>query len=258
MAPKTPKDDDKIPVLTLPNRGEDEPGAEPEPSPEMDALKATVATLEASVADGKEREDRLARMQEQFLMRPAAPASVAPVAPAPPAVTFENMPDPSLEPEKFATEMATRTTALATQAADAAAAARIAPAASAMDVQQKVADLRTRFASSFPDLANYGDLVEAEIAKRAREAGARGMDVETMVFGNPDLFVKDVGAAVTARLDGIRKPEEKPGEEEEEGHRDVDLAGGGGSATPAAKSAANTPPDFMQQLAKAQRDSGFF
>lgn len=257
MAPKKPEGDDIIPVLTLPPRGEDEPeDLEAEPNPEMEAMQAKLDAMEVAVSEGKDREERFARMQEQFMSRPAA-APLAPVAPAPPEVSFKDMPDPSLEPERFASEMAARTTALATQAAERAANARIAPAASAMDVQQKLADLKTRFTSAWPDLKDYGDLVDAEIGRRSRDAAARGMDVEAMVLGNPDGFVKDVGTAVTARLTELRGPATKEDSGDGSG-RDVALVGGGPTPGGGGKKTKAEPADFMQQLAKAQRDSGFF
>lgn len=263
MAPKTPvpEGDDKIPVLTLPNRGEDEPGTEPEPNPELVAMQATNTALEAQIADGRAREERMERMQEQMMMRPAAqaPAMAAPVAPPP--VAFEGMPDPVVEPEKFAAEMMSRTATAAAQAADAAAAARIAPAASAMDVQQKLNDMKSKFAANFPDLADYGDMVDAEIVRRAKDAGARGMDIEGMMFANPDNFVKDVGTSVTARIASIRGPGKKPeeGDGEPAEGRDTEVAGGdAGIGGKPAKKAGAEAPDFMAQLRKSQRDSGFF
>ncbi len=224
---------------------------EPEPVKDPDKVefgaddRAKLAAYDDMVKRATEQGAQLTSMQQtvdQLLAtRLSPPAADVPIVPA----AAPEMPDPMQDPEGFRKAVVQQATAEAR--------ASIQPVQKQIARDSKLAELRTRFQSAHPELMPYQDLIDAEVLKRAKDAAARGLDPESMLFDKPDVFVKSVAETITARLADIRgvKLEPEPVEDRTGGITGRGAAAGDGKPKPGPK-----PKGFIQQLTDMQRESG--
>ena len=212
-------------------------------SPEMQALQDSNEDLKKRLDDAAARETAQMSRLDQLLAAPAATPNV-PLQVAP-AVPLADLPDQTLNPIEFNKALNDRITTAAQAAA--------VPIQTASTQQQKIGELRSTFQARHPKLMEFSDLVEGEMKRRAVEAASAGRDPEAMMFTDVPKFVDEVAKAVETRLEGIRGPEapkvEKPA-------RDVELLGGGPVTPDPGKKIEKKPMGMIEQLKKAQRDSG--
>lgn len=240
-------------LISMPTIGENEPeedGKTPKVDPAVEALQKQVEELTAIGKSAAEREDRYMAMNEQLITSrnpAAAPAQVPAPIPA-----LENLPDPTLEPAKFQ-EALTGHIKAATEKA-------VAPIRQEATTQGQLADLWTRF-GKHAEMKDYTDLLQAEVHRRANEASTRGVNLEALLFADPDTFVESVVKTVADRVEKISG--KRPGEAPKPtvlGQREAGIDGGSGpiDAGKDGKKDVKKPPTFIEQIRKLQRDSGMY
>ncbi len=139
----------------------------------------------------------------------AEPAPVA-VAPVPAKMNTEGLPDPVVDPEKYATALNERI-----QRSISDGMASIAGAQSAAQDEQRVLHDRTEalwadFAKAYPAYAEDETHVAIAAEQVARRAGQRGVDLSQYMFGTSPQFFQDVDKEMK-ELWGEPKPAEDKG-----------------------------------------------
>lgn len=160
---------------------------------EEDAKAAELAAKEntPSIAD---LQAQVAALNAQLSSRNTdyVAATSQAVKPLPPKrmtkVDTTNLPDPSVEPEKYAEEVTKRTEEyLASQKAY----------ADWEQAEQNTSNNRAnalwaQFQEKYPQYADKFDQVEFVATKVAREAASRGLDLDKYMYGHADKFMADV------------------------------------------------------------------
>jgi hypothetical protein len=169
-----------------------------------------------------------------------------PHQPAGPSVDFSGLPDPVEKPEEFQKTLQQRV-------------------GSALQNQQKQLQeywqqtsqkqfsekehldrLWNKFQTEHSDLADKNALLQGTIATYKGELSQRGLDIQQEIYQNPDNFINEVARRMRAEL-GTPAPAPV--------NRTGGL-GGGTSYNGGGKGQDKKYPGFMEQLKKAQLDSG--
>lgn len=156
-----------------------------EATPEQNDAEKRLAALEASLA---ERDARLAALQEQNLALMTTPAT-APVPPQPPRqVSYEGLPDPSLDPQAHGQALAERLRAEQHETErynNELAAAR-------EQETERYNAVWNDFAITHADYADKREQVEWAASKVLQKSRAKGINDQRYVFGHPEKFMADV------------------------------------------------------------------
>jgi hypothetical protein len=148
------------------------------PAADLAALQAQIAKLSGDL--DQQRQTNMALMAQPLVQ----------AAPATPKMDMTNLPDPTLDPEAYAREVANRTTAYIGAVEQ----VRQAQSAGAAQSNQRVEALWEDFNAKYPQYAEHADRVEFAATKIAQRAAARGLDVNKYIFGASGVFMADVAA----------------------------------------------------------------
>lgn len=245
IAPK----EDEIGSRTLPDLEFDEStlaegngGAKAGPNPELTALQTEIAALQAD----------LKKQQEANMALMAMPvATVAPTAPK--DVSYEGLPDATMDPDGFGKELARRIEANQAEKQT------YNQAISQTEAQRnnKLQALWEDFTIQHGDYAEDPDQVEFAVTKVLKRANQRGIDPDRYMFGHTDTFMGDVVKEIDALRGGAGEdPEPKPSRKARTNRTDGMLGGieGGGKPSKAAPALS----DMYEDIRKFQRTSGFY
>jgi hypothetical protein len=161
-------------------------------TPEEKTAKATAAGTDDATTL-KALQDQIAKLsgdldnQRQTNMALMAQPMIQ-AAPQAPSVNMKNLPDPTLDPEAYAAEVAQRTTAYIGQVQQ----LQQAQAASVGQSDRRVEALWQDFNEKYPQFSKNPDQVEFAATKVAERAKARGIDVGKYIFGAAPVFMADV------------------------------------------------------------------
>jgi hypothetical protein len=143
----------------------------------------TLAQLQAQIAKLTTDLDNQRQTNTALLSQP-----LVQVQPQAPQIDMKNLPDPTLEPEAYASEVARRTTAYIGAVEQ----VRSAQAQAAGQQNGRVDQLWEDFGEKYPQYADRADQVEYAATKVAQQAQKRGLDVNKYIFGASSVFMADV------------------------------------------------------------------
>lgn len=179
-------------------------------------LKATLKALkeftEVQVKRDKDYKDIFAGLQG--LVKPQQRQEQAPQFPT---LNLDDLPDPIREPDKFKKELAARQQKFTQDAVVATAQTIGQKQAATQDYNAKIDEVWAQFNTKYKDFADQDDIVQVQTQKLLKEAEARGVDMDTYVFGNTEKFIDELGGRVKSRLEALGW---KPKSGQESGHED--------------------------------------
>lgn len=253
--------DEGLPQPAFPNVGEPEesnPANEGDSSLEEKLAEYQRKLEERDTAMAEERRqwqqtiDKL--LQGQTTAQP--PKEQAPAAPE--GVSFEGLPDPVERPQEYQAELAKRVNdAMQKQAAHMQQLMQQGTQqfSQQMSEKERLDALWEQFKTNYSDLADKQVLLNGAVAAEMQEMKARGLDPMQGIWANPDAFMKSVAGRMKKELGvtddpgaGRETPPTTP-------NRTKGL-GGGTTTSGAGKGKEKEPPGFLNQLKKAQMDSG--
>lgn len=212
MAKKTPAADTRkampdLQWMETPEEKAQTAKASGQQSPDLAALQAQIAKLSQDL--DTQRSTNMALLTQPIIETPAAA----------PQLDMTKLPDPTIDPEAYASEVARRTTAYIGQVDQ----QRQRGAQQAQTKNSRVEALWDDFGSKYEAYAGDPEKVEYAATKVAQRAQKRGMDVDKYVFGASSVFMADVAAEMD-KLWG--KPEEADDLPDEEDNRTAGIFGG--------------------------------
>lgn len=109
----------------------------------------------------------------------------------------------------------------------------------------------TQFQESYPELAEYEEIVEAVSSKIAKDLAAEGVDYKRYMQTRPDKFFEKVAERMRKII---------PERSEPDADRTGGLVGSGGPGKPkkAKKKGEEAPPSMVSELKKLQMETGLF
>jgi hypothetical protein len=200
--------------------------------PDLQWMETPEEKAEAQKAAGTDANAQLKALQDQIAAlkgdlenqsaanRAMMAQPLVQAAPQAPKMDMTNLPDPTLEPEAYASEVARRTTAYIGQVEQ----QRAAAAGAAQSETRRVDALWEDFTEKYPQYADKNDQVEYVATKLAQRAAARGLDVNKYVFGASGVFMSDV-AKEMEKVFG-KADTDTEAEDDEPDNRTAGLAGG--------------------------------
>lgn len=193
---------------------------------EMAALREKLANLEGQIAG-------VGRAQTRPVVN---------LPPPPPQVSFDDLPDPVSEGDKFRSELGKRVT----QAIE----TGVQTGRQITSRETLVANAWNRFQTKYPELAKHQAVVRAVANEVSSEYMAQGKDFFHELSQNAETYVDAVAKKMESTVSALK------GGEPAETARTTTLPSGkkGGKG----KSADTEPKGFVDQLRDIQRSSGFF
>lgn len=248
--PKGEQGREELEAMTFPPIGEEsEPPAE-EPAAKPDDVSELRERLERFEAKEREFSERERRMQEtidrlltsqQAPQRPAEPAQ-------PEQVSFNDLPDPVDKPDEFKRTLGERI--------ERAFAFRQQVQSQQQTRQQRLDAVWGQFQSKYPELARREALVNGVASLEANQLRARGVDPQDALLADPDGFMDRVARRMRQEL-GEGEPGSEPDGKQEPQRPATRTAGvSSGSQPRGGDKGAQKSPGFIEQLKRAQQDSG--
>lgn len=216
-----------------------------QPNVEMEAMKAQIAEMKAALAS--QQSANIALMSQPSV---SAPPQVRT------SLDTKDLPDPTIEPEKYATEIARRGAELLDGQ-------RQLDAYNARQHQSQTGRLNALwedFNTKYPDYADNDERVKYAATSVVEQAAARGIDVNKYMFLHPDQFMKDV----VSKMDTVFGKPEADDEADDiveapEENRTVGIFGGAesGGKPNAGKDAPVRAPSMFDDIRDWQAKTGF-
>jgi hypothetical protein len=248
------KTEEKMQYLTLPDFGtDDDEGAydaskaktgEKDTAAEIAELRAKLAELDRYKADAE-------RLQSANLALMSAPVVQAQPQMLPTEPDMKNLPDPTEQPQQYATEVAKRT-AVAIQNAQKNSQVVTDTQQSA---QQKLNALWTDFNAEYSEYAKNPNLVKFAAQEVASQAAQRGMDVNRYMFANSKGFMADVAKYIEKNF-APQKTEEEDDDEADD-VRTVGMFGGAEGKGRVTQQQEEGPGDAFADIRDFQRRTGW-
>ncbi len=174
-------------------------GGKPAPDDRDDRIEALTQQI-AGLTKGFEtlQSTQMALMTVPRASEPAVAAVAAPATPGAGKMSVEGLPDPVVEPEKYATALNERIQRSISEGMASLAGSHDA----AQDDRRKLHDrtevLWADFAKAYPDYAEEEQRVAIAAEQVARRAGQRGMDLNQYMFNMSPQFFQDVDKEMKA------------------------------------------------------------
>ena len=268
-AEKTEKAEGEFDWLSQPNMGDDEPnpekdkGGEEEPS-ETAQLIALIQEQNRNIQDQVRQSNETA----MGIAAGAQPKPQAPVAPQPREVSFDGLPDPVAEPQAYHTEVARRVQATT----EANVLARTTYEREAAQHQQQGVtradglwdEFKDRYGDTYKGMVEDGADLESFAETAARrvlaKAQRRGVDPDTLMFGNTDRFFREVNDELGVILAPLAKKGDGEGEgegEEEEANRTGGILGSKPAGTGGSQDVKDAEGNMISEIYDIQKKTGF-
>lgn len=230
---------------------------EPEPEKTQDAgadQAKLLADLQKQIGDLQADLDQQRKANLSLMAQPIVTAPVQ----EPTTVDLKDLPDPTLEPEKYAAEVANRTTRYIGQVQQ----AQTARQQQTQQQNGRVEALWEDFAEKYPEWAERADQVEYAATKVAQRAAQRGVDVNRYMFGASSTYMQDVHKELEKVFGKIEASADDVDDDGAPDDRTAGFIGGQDSGGRAAKGEDNPAARFQQHsmfndVQEWQRKTGF-
>lgn len=248
--PKGEQGREELEAMTFPPIGEEpEPSAE-EPSAKPDDVSELRERLERFEAKEREFSERERRMQEtidklltsqQAQQRPSQPSE-------PESISFNDLPDPVDNPAEFKRTLGERMQRMLASQQQA--------QSQQQTRQQRLDALWNQFQTRYPDLAKREALVNGVAALEANQLRSRGLDPQEALLVDPDGFMDRIARRMRQELGEGESGSEPDGKQEQQRPATRTAGVSGGSQPRGGDKGAQKAPGFIEQLKRAQQDSG--
>jgi hypothetical protein len=261
--PLKQQDPDHIPDTIFEALGQDEDGR-PKGQPKTDT-GPSVAELMKQLGDQQRRIDEMERTNLALSMPVKADVAILPKEPV---INFTGLPDPIVNAQAYAEEMAKRMQAYN---AELAAFHTAKQAAQPQPVNYDV--LWEDFTATYTDYADDPEGIEFATSKVMKNMQRRGVDPQRYMIQNSDKFFRDVVAAYDERFgkpgEDVEPEPAKRGrpstrdegrrpEEDAEANRTGGIFGGVDGSSSGRTPRAPPPGDMIKDLQDMQRKTGYY
>lgn len=234
------------PIGEEPESQQEEEGGEKTPD-ELSELRERLERFEAKEREFSERERRMQETIDKLLTSQQAQQRPAQSS-GPEQISFNDLPDPVDKPDEFKRTLGERMQRMLASQQQA--------QTQQQTRQQRLDAVWNQFQSKYPELSKREALVNGVAALEANQLRSRGLDPQEALLADPDGFMDRIARKMRQELGESEEGSDMSGQQEQQRQANRTAGVSGGSQPRGGGKGAQKSPGFIEQLKRAQQDSG--